>query len=215
MTATTPAQGAAARAAIYTLLAALFDRPLDAAGLAALREGEMRTALSAAGIDPGPDFDGAGADELRERLAIEFSYIFVDPVGKIVPHEGLMLAHEEDLSGETADAVARFMAEVGYRLPPESGMVADHLAVELSFAADLAGREAGAEAAGDAGRAEQTRDIRRRFLEAHLGRWAGIAARRIAARDEGRFYSEFARFMADHVADDMAALSGSNREAAE
>lgn len=33
-----------------------------------------------------------------------------------------------------------------FRLPPESGMVADHLAVALSFAADLARREATAEA---------------------------------------------------------------------
>lgn len=198
---------ATARAETYALLAALVDRPLDRAGLAALRDPRMSTALAAAGVDPGPEFASLDIDRLRERLAIEFSDIFVAPVGKIMPHEGLMLGHEDELSGATSDKVARFMAGVGYRLPPESGLMPDHIAVELAFAADLARREAVALAAGDAATATRARDIRRDFLTRHLGRWAGICARRVAARADGGFYAAITAFMADFVADDMAQLT--------
>jgi len=215
MTAPTPLDRAAARAATYTLLAALFDRPLDAAGLAALRKDEMRAGLEAAGVTLPADFASADATALRERLSIEFSHIFVSPLGKILPTEGLMLAHEEDLSGERSCEVTRFMGQVGYRLPPESGMIADHLAVELSFAANLAWREAEAEEAGDSATVDRARAIRLDFLNDHLGRWAEIAARRIAERDEGTFYGEMARFMADFVAEDANDLTSGWAEAAE
>ena len=216
MTAPTISDQAAARGASYAFLAALFDRPLDTAGLAALRAPRMLAALADAGVTLPSDFATAPADALRERLSVEFSHIFVAPVGKIMPHEGLMLAHEENLSGARADKVTAFMRQVGYRLPPESGMVADHLAVELAFAADLARREAAAEAQGDDDTASRARAIRRDFLARHLGLWAGIAARRITDRDAGEFYSELAGFMADLVAEDAGILSNNAiREAAE
>ena len=199
---------ATARAETYALLAALLDRPLDRAGLDALRDPQMSAALAAAGVDPGPEFASLDTDSLRERLSIEFSDIFVAPVGKIMPHEGLMLDHEDDLSGETPDKVTRFMAGVGYRLPSESGYLPDHIAVELTFVADLARREAAALAAGDAATATRARDIRRDFLIRHLGRWAGICARRVAERAGGSgFYPAITTFMADFVADDMVQLT--------
>lgn len=199
---------AAARAEVYALLAALLDRPMDRAGIEALRDPRIADALAAAGVDPGPDFARLDADTLRERLAIAFSDIFVAPVGKIMPHEGLMLGHEDELSGATSDKVARFMAEVGYRLPPESGLLPDHIAVELAFAADLARREASALADGDSASAARARAIRRDFLTHHLGRWAGICARRVAERAGAPgFYPAIAAFMADFVADDMATLA--------
>lgn len=215
MTAPTTSDQAAARGASYALLAALFDRPLDAVGLAALRSPQMRAALAAACVTLPADFATAPAGALRERLSVEFSHIFVAPVGKIMPHEGLMFAHEDDLSGATSDKVSAFMRQIGYRLPPESGLMADHLAVELAFAADLARREAVAEAEGDDDTANRARAIRRDFLARHLGLWAGIAARRIAARDAGEFYTELAGFMADFVAEDAQALGERCAEAAE
>ena len=198
---------ATARASLYALFAALFDRPLDAAGLAALREPTLSAALAAAGIDPGPDFATADAAELREQLSIEFSHIFVAPVGKIMPHEGLMIGGEDDLSGDAAARVARFMADVGYRLPPESGQVADHIAVELSFMADLAAREAVALAEGDSARATRAREIQRDFLRRHLGRWSGVFANKVQQRDGTGFYAMLASaltaFIASETEDEM------------
>ncbi len=208
MTATDQATEAAARAETYVLLAALLDRPLDRAGLAALRDPGMSAAFAAAGVDPGPEFASLDAETLCERLAVEFSDIFVNPVGKVMPHEGLMLDHEEDLSGATSDAVARFMAGVGYRLPAESGLLPDHIAVELALMADLARREAAAMAAGETATAARAREIQHDFLTRHLGRWAGICARRVTQRAGGAgFYAAVAAFMADFVAEDMLQLA--------
>jgi len=215
MIAPTPTEQAAARGASYALLAALFDRPLDAAGLEALRAPQMLAALDDVGVTLPADFASAEAGVLRERLSVEFSHIFVAPVGKLMPHEGLMLADEDELAGATCDKVSAFMRNVGYRVPPESGMVADHLAVELAFAADLARREAAAEAEGDSETASRAQAIRRDFLARHLGLWAGIAARRMAERDMGSFYTELAGFMADFVAEDAQGLAEGRAEAAE
>ena len=199
---------ATARAETYALLSALMDRPMDRAGLSALRDPHMTAALDAAGVDPGPEFASLDIDSLQDRLAIEFSDIFVNPEGKIVPHEGLMLGRQEDLSGATSDRVTQFMSEVGYRLPPESGYLPDHIAVELAFAGDLARREAAALADGDTDTATRARAIRRDFLNRHLGQWAGICAQRLAERAGGSgFYVAIAGFMAEFVADDQAQLT--------
>ena len=198
---------AAARASLYALFAALFDRPLDAAGLTALRDPSMSAALAAAGINPGADFGTVNAVELRERLSIEFSHIFVAPVGKIMPYEGLMISGEDELSGDAAARVARFMADVGYRLPPESGQVADHIAVELAFMADLARREVAALADSDLALATRAREIQRDFLRHHLGRWSEIFANKVQQRGGTGFYamlaSALAAFVASETEDEM------------
>jgi len=194
---------AVARASLYTLLSALFDRPLDAAGLAALRNPSVSAALAAVGIDLGQELSSVGAAELRERLSIEFSHIFIAPAGKVMPYEGLMIGGDDELSGDGAARVARFMADVGYKLPPESGQVADHIAVELAFMADLAGREAAALSEADLPRATRAREIQRDFLRQHLGCWCKVFANKVQQRDGTGFYAVLATAVAAFVASEI------------
>jgi putative dimethyl sulfoxide reductase chaperone len=189
-----------ARASLYSLFAELFDKPLSASALAAVRAPEMSAALVAAGIDPGPGFASANVTELREQLSIEFSDLFVSPIGKIMPYEGLMIGSEDELDGDTASHVARFMANVGYHLPPENGMVADHISVELAFMADLAEREADALTKGDMELAARSGEIQRNFLTQHLGSWTGIFADRIRARAKPGFYAMAATALDEFMA---------------
>ncbi|RMF37178.1 MAG: hypothetical protein D6754_10025 [Alphaproteobacteria bacterium] len=198
----------AARAEFYALMAAIFRRPLDAGQVEGLRNPQMLAALAAAGIDPGPDFASAPARDLREALAIDFTHIFHDPEGKIMPYEGLMLAGDDELHGKRSEEVERFLASVGYRVPPESGEMADHIAVELEFMADLARREAGAVAGHDHETAERARAIQRDFLEQHLGQWLDRLAGQVAARAQGPFYANLARALAEFVQSDREALAG-------
>jgi len=98
--------------------------------------------VSAVSLPPSESFPGEDVELLREALAIDFTNIFHHPEGKIMPYEGVILAHETELHGPKSEEVERFLAHAGYRVPPEGGEMADHIAVELEFTADLARREA-------------------------------------------------------------------------
>lgn len=212
MTLSASAQAAGARSQIYTLLAAVFRRPLDAGQIEGLRSPEMLAALAAAGIAPGEAFRDDDTEVLRDALAVDFTNIFHHPEGKIMPYEGLMLAHEDELHGPKSEEVERFLAGVGYRVPPERGEMADHISVELEFMADLARREAEAIEAGDEETARKAHDVQRDFLDRHLGRWVGIFARRVTERAEAPFYASFAQAVADFVADEAEAFAEDVRE---
>jgi len=82
---------------------------------------------------------------------------------------------------------------------------ADHLAVELEFMHYLAFREAYALERHGAERAETLRIAQRRFLEEHLGRWAPVVARAVAAR-AGEPLAAAARALEQFLRDEAARL---------
>jgi TorA maturation chaperone TorD len=181
----------AARAHVYDLLVTVFRRPLDASHLERLRAPEMLAAMAAAGIDPGSEFINGDGEALLDRRAIDDTHLFKDPVARIAPYE--------------ADEVRRFMAEVGFAVPPEGGELPDHISVELAFMGELARREAGALGAGDQETAEFSASVQRRFLAAHLGRWAERFARKVWSRATTPFYAAMAELLAEFVAEERNA----------
>jgi TorA maturation chaperone TorD len=199
------AMTAAARGQLYDLLATVFRRPLDARRLELLRAPEMLAAMSAAAIDPGQDFINGEREAVLDRLAIDYTQLFHSPVGRISPYECIQLDDGEDLMGTAAEEVRRFMAEVGFAVPPESGELPDHISVELAFMAELARREAEALEANDCKTAELASSLERRFLTAHLGRWAERFARKVWDRATTPFYAAMAELLSGYIADERGA----------
>ncbi len=193
---------AAARAHVYDLLATVFRRPLDARRLELLRAPEMLAAMSAAAIDPGQDFIDDDREALLDRLAIDYTQLFHGPVERISPYECIQLGDSEELMGAAADEVRRFMADAGFAVTPESGELPDHISVELAFMAELARREASALEADDSKTAEFIESLQRRFLAAHLGRWAERFARKVWDRAKTPFYAAMAELLSGHIADE-------------
>jgi TorA maturation chaperone TorD len=179
----------AARGHVYDLLVTVFRRPLDAGQLNRLRAPEMLAAMEAAGIDPGDDFISGDSEVLLDRLAIDYTQLFNDPVERIAPYECIQRGDGGDLMGDAADEVRRFMAEVGFSVPPESGEMPDHISVELAFMGELARREAAAIEAGDQKMVELAASLQRRFMAAHLGQWAERFARKVWRRATTPFYA--------------------------
>ena len=196
---------AAARAHVYDLLATVFRRPLDARRLELLRAPEMLAAMSAAAIDPGQDFINGDGEAVLDRLAIDYTQLFHGPVERISPYECIQLGDSEDLMGAAAEEVRRFMAEVGFAVPPESGELPDHISVELAFMAELARREAEALEAGDYETAEFVASLQRRFLAAHLGRWAERFSRKVWRRAKTPFYAAMAELLGGFIAEERSA----------
>jgi putative dimethyl sulfoxide reductase chaperone len=212
MTGAANIRAAKERAQVYDLLATIFRRPLDAAQIKALGQPDMLTALAAVGMDSAAELDGANPADLREALAIDFTQIFHNPETKFMPFEGLMLSRDTELLGGRARAVAQFMADVGYRVAPESGEVADHIAIELSFLADLASREADALEAGDDVLATRARQIQADFLDRHIGRWVDRFAKRVHSHSDTAFYPAMARMAAEFVASERGTLPATTSE---
>ncbi len=193
---------AAARGQLYDLLATVFRRPLDARRLELLRAPEMLAAMSAAAIDPGEDFVNSDGEALRDRLAIDYTQLFHGPVERISPYESIQLGNGEELMGAAAGEVRQFMAEVGFTVPAENGELPDHISVELAFMAELARREAEALEADDRKTAEFAASLQRRFLAAHLGRWAERFARKVWDRAATPFYTAMAELLSGYIADE-------------
>lgn len=199
---------AAARGQVYELLATVFRRPLDARRLERLRAPEMLSAISATGVDPGEDFINGDGEALQDRLAIDYTQLFNDPVERIAPYECIQRGDGDDLMGAAADEVRRFMAKVGFAVPPESGELPDHISVELAFMGELARREAEALDAKDHQTAEFAASLQRQFLAAHLGRWAEPFARKVSGRAATPFYAAVAGLLGSFIADERGAEAG-------
>jgi TorA maturation chaperone TorD len=198
---------ATARGHVYEMLATVFRRPLDAQRLKSFRTAEMLAAMSATGNDPGDDFINGDDGVLLDRLAIDFTQLFHGPGERIAPYEGIQLGDSEELMGTATNEVRRFMAEVGFIVPRENGELPDHISVELTFMAELARREAEALEAGDDKTAKLAASLERRFLTAHLGRWAEGFAREIKKTAETPFYRAMAELLADFVASEQDAAT--------
>jgi TorA maturation chaperone TorD len=68
----------------------------------------------------------------------------------------------------------------------------DHIAAELEFLYLLLFREAEARVRGDPDALQSIADLRKRFLERHLGRWAGPFTHAVRAGTRSAFYRELA-----------------------
>lgn len=192
-------KGSAARGQLYSLLAMIFRKPLDAPKLERLRAPEMLAAMKAAGINLDEEFTKLDVNELCEILSVDFTNLFHGPKNKIMPYECIMIGEGTDLRGDATKRVQEFMANVGYSVAAESGEQPDHVSVELAFMSDLAMREYEAAESENQVLAARSREIQDSFLEEHLGQWAGLFAAKVKARAQTKFYAAIADFAAELV----------------
>jgi DMSO reductase family type II enzyme chaperone len=187
-----PPPGAAlVRSQLYRVLALLFRYPAaeDLAAIRALSAGlggeagpavapEVRAAL--------PPLAGAaaaaGLAEAQEGYVRAFGHVTLPdcPLYETACGLGDPFAQAQALADLTG-----FYRAFGLDMAPAAGERADHLAVELEFMHYLAYREAFAQVHHGADAAATIRDGERRFLAYHLGRWAPVVARAVAARADG------------------------------
>jgi TorA maturation chaperone TorD len=125
-----------------------------------------------------------------EELQIDYTRLFLNPAGSIAaPYESAWIAGKDPMAFE---AVMRSVLDSyhagGYEVDEGFRDLPDHIAAELEFLYTLVFREARAAASGnDVERAEAT-DLRRRFVEQHLGRWIGPFAEALRGGGETAFY---------------------------
>ncbi len=202
MSETTKAE-AAERGNLYSLLATVFRRPLDAAQLDRLRSPELLEAMRDADLSPGDEFMAGDTHTVLERLAVDYTQLFHIGADRVLPYEGIQVGQSDRLVGPSAGSVRNFLSEAGYQMAPESGELPDHISVELALMADLAHREAEARAQGDRETGERAALLQRRFLDEHLGRWGINFADQVRDAATTRFYRSMGMLLAQFVSEEI------------
>jgi TorA maturation chaperone TorD len=192
------------RADVCRLLAGVFVEEASAEFLDALRQPEMLRQLADAGLRFDADFIEAPAAELIDKLAIEYTTLFVAS-GGMPPVESVRLygRFKQEPNFETMQTYRR----CGFILQPGRHEVfSDQLGVELMFVAELLDRSAIALEGGDTDMARRIEKEIKRFWVQHLGRWVRGYARLIVRLAEHSYYREMARFLGGFAVEELEAL---------
>ena len=186
----------AARADLCRLLAACYYQPGPEFAEERVFD-SMRTAAAEIDADMASLVDalatGFSAQPLEE-LQIDYTRLFLNPTGPLAsPYESAWIAGRDPmLVDEIARSVLDGYRSGGYEVDADFRDLPDHIAAEMEFLYALIFREARAAASGnDAERAEAV-DLRRRFLEQHLGRWIGPFAQALRSGGETALYRTLA-----------------------
>lgn len=203
-----PIGSAAARSALYALLAEAFGYPRGEL-LDAIRSGELANRMRewAAQIDPplsGPidwpalEVAGAGAD----ALPAEFTRLF-DPGTSASPcalYGGLHVGPQMT----TMEEVLRFYQHFGLAPTGVSRDTPDHLTAELEFLHVLAYGEADLGARGED--TTSWRLGRRDFIARHPGRWVPLMRAKLGQHNPLPFYAGLVGLLEQCMAADLAEL---------
>jgi TorA maturation chaperone TorD len=186
----------AARADLCRLLAACYYQPgpefAEERVFEAMRTaaGEVEAGMALLAEAAGAAFDAQPLEELQ----VDYTRLFLNPTGPLAaPYESAWLAGRDPMGVEqVTQSVLESYRTGGYEVDADFKDLPDHIAAELEFLYALIFREARAAASGnDAERAEAI-DLRRRFVERHLGRWIGPFAEAMRSGGETALYRALA-----------------------
>lgn len=136
----------------------------------------------------------------QDDLLLDYARLFLGPFEIFAhPYGSVYLDGEKVVMGNSTLAVKAFYAEQGLGLDDDFHELPDHIAVELEFLYLLYFREDEARNSGDADAIAQAVEIRRRFLDQHLGRWVASFTARMQEHAGTDFYRLLAALCADCV----------------
>lgn len=186
---------AAAREIFCRLLAACYYEPgpefaeetvFDSMHAAAVR---IDPALAASAARLGEAFFA----EQPESLLVEYTRLFLGPNQAVAqPYASVWMSGEKTLMQDSTMAVLELYRKGGFDLDDDFSDLPDHIAAELEFLYLLIFRENQAHLTGEPDALAPVEDLRRRFLDEHLGSWIGPFAAALAAGANSAFYRELA-----------------------
>lgn len=203
-----PCAGFAARADLCRLLAACYYQP----GPEFTEEKLFDSMVDAASrIDDSLAADvrhlrQAFAAEDPQELLIDYTRLFLGPMDALAkPYGSVWLEGRQSLMQDSTMAVLELYAEGGFEIDDGFRELPDHVAAELEFLYLLLFRRAEALRNANADDDARYRDLQRRFLDEHLGRWAAPFAAAMQDGAQSAFYRELAALTEAFVHSEAAA----------
>jgi len=137
----------------------------------------------------GEEFAAEGA----ENLLLDYTRLFLGPTHIIAkPYGSVWLEGQNSLMVKSTIEVLELYKEGGFEMDEGFRELPDHIAAELEFLYLLIYRANEAHRNGDPEALEAKLALRRRFLDAHLGRWIGPFAAAVRAGAQCVFYRQLA-----------------------
>ncbi len=204
------ASRAVARACVYQLLSQALAYPDDDVVAAMveidLPQAREATALLPGNLDPGLAAFGdhladASASELKSLHRHVFTHVIstdCPPCEAFYTAKGIFQE-----TSELADVAGFFKA---FDLTLAESERVDHISVELEFMHFLTYKEAYARTHHDAEKSRFCRDVQRKFIRDHLGRWSLHFARLLDQKAGGGYYSCLASLLEKFVSSELAFL---------
>ena len=126
-------------------------------------------------------------------LLIDYTRLFLGPSHIIAkPYGSVWLEGEKTLMRDSTMAVQELYEEGGFEIAEDFRELPDHIAAELEFLYLLIYRENEARRIDDPEALTAMADLRKRFLDAHLGSWVGPFTVAVRAGAQSGFYRELA-----------------------
>ena len=167
----------------------VFDSMLEAAT-------RIHPELAAHAQRLGEDYAAEGHDQ----LLLDYTRLFLGPNHIIAkPYGSIWLEHGNTVMGESTMAVLDLYQEGGFDMSVEFREVPDHIAVELEFLYLLIYRENEAQRNGEPKALKVKAALRKRFLDAHLGRWIGPFTSTVIAGAQSSYYRKLAKLTVGFV----------------
>ena len=186
-------ENAAARADLCRLLAACYYEPGPE-----FEEEDVFGSMQEAAATIDPDLAAsvrrlgdayAAAD--RQALLVDYTRLFLGPIDMLAkPYGSVWLDGAGGLMEDSTMAVLALYEESGFAIDEAFRDLPDHVAAELEFLYLLLFRESEARFRGDAEALAGIVARRRRFLDAHLGRWVGPFTAAVREGAQTGFYRE-------------------------
>jgi TorA maturation chaperone TorD len=128
-----------------------------------------------------------------QTLLLDYTRLFLGPMDILAkPYGSVWLDQEKTLMNDSTMAVLELYKEADFEMDEEFKELPDHIAAELEFLYLLIFRENEALRAGDAAQAEAMRNLKQRFLGAHLGNWIGPFTEAMRQHAQCEFYRRLA-----------------------
>ncbi|MEW8506814.1 MAG: molecular chaperone TorD family protein [Candidatus Thiodiazotropha sp.] len=192
------ADNAKSRSDIYGLLTLVFRREPSEAFIDELRSPRLSSAFSDIGLELGGSFYSEPVSAIADRLALEFSHLFIGPGRHISAHESIFAEVDGDsgsLWGAKTVEVKKFIETTGLDYASRFTGLPDHISVELEFMEKLTRWEAAKWTEMDRASAEYCMSVQRMFLQRHLLAWIPSFCDAVMAQAEIPFYREMAELM--------------------
>ncbi|MDA9982294.1 molecular chaperone TorD family protein [Gammaproteobacteria bacterium] len=203
---------AVARSQVYGLLTTVFRAEPSETFIRDLRGPRFVGAFSDLGIDLGEEFRTNPEDEIIEELALEFTRLFLGPGRHISAHESIYTEVDGEVGGlwgAKTVQVKKFIETTGLDYESKFTGLPDHISVELEFMRKLAEWEAVKWSDDDSESANYCLTVQKKFIEAHLLKWAPKFCDEVIDKANMPFYRELAKITRDFLEFDYKSINES------
>lgn len=196
-------QNAYRRSDVYGLLSSVYSQEPDKGFIENVQNDKSLRLLIAEGGMWDEKFWAQSVKELYERLAVEYTRLFIGPKNHIPPLESLYNYKEGEtrqIWGSATVDVKKLIESSGLSFIKNYGSIPDHISIEFEFMQKLVEKEGELwEKENYNSQLYKTIELEMRFINEHLKMWIPDFCQKVIGAAKLDFYKNFAKLTKDFI----------------